>query len=226
MEKLGLNIIVDSLGNVLSVFDFSFFISGFVTLGFIVIDLHYHGLNGILQLEGWKLIMICILAIYVCGLMSWSIGKLMRWGVLRIIWGKDGVKNDFNIIFRRTKNACVNNNDNSGNNEKEDPINDVNYTKMWIEIEKDPTLASKLSSLNKMWVMVALFEGLSFSWLVGLFVYFDGWLIGKWITSSCNVYHIVLCLVFIGLSMISLHRATKYARDLVQDVVATYYSKK
>ncbi len=226
MEKLGLNIIVDSLGNVLSVFDFSFFISGFVTLGFIVIDLHYHGLNGILQLEGWKLIMLCILAIYVCGLMSWSIGKLMRWGGLRIIWGKDGVKNDFNKIFERTKDACVNYNDNSGENEKEDTINDVDYTKMWIEIEKDPTLASKLSSLNKMWVMVALFEGLSFSWLVGLFVYVDGWLIGKWITSSCNVYHIVLCLVFIGLSMVSLHRATKYAHDLVQDVVATYYSKK
>jgi hypothetical protein len=150
----------------------------------------------------------------------------MRWGGLRIIWGKDGVKNDFNKIFERTKDACVNYNDNSGENEKEDTINDVDYTKMWIEIEKDPTLASKLSSLNKMWVMVALFEGLSFSWLVGLFVYVDGWLIGKWITSSCNVYHIVLCLVFIGLSMVSLHRSTKYAHDLVQDVVATYYSKK
>lgn len=226
MEKIGLNLIVDSLGNVLSVFDFSFFISGAVTLGFIVIDLHNHGLDGFLQLDGWKLVMICILAIYVCGLMSWSIGKLMRWGVLRIFWGKDGIKKDFDDIFERTKKALVKKNDSSEVADDNDTINDFLYTNMWIEIEKDSTLASKLSSLNKMWVMVALFEGLSFSWLVGLFVYFDGWLIGKWITNSCTLYHIVLCLVFLGLSIVSLHRATKYARDLVKDVVATYYSKK
>lgn len=72
MELFGLNKIVDTLGNAFGVFDFSFFISGAVTLGFIALDLHYYGHDGILQLQGWTSVLIYILAIYVCGLMSWS----------------------------------------------------------------------------------------------------------------------------------------------------------
>ena len=95
MEIVGLNKVIDALGNAFSVFDFSFFISGAVTLGFIALDLHYYGHDGILQLQGWTSVLIYILAIYVCGLMSWSIGKQMRWGLLRLLWGKDGIKKDF-----------------------------------------------------------------------------------------------------------------------------------
>lgn len=43
MEIVGLNKIVNALGNAFSVFDFSFFISGAVTLGFIALDLHGDG---------------------------------------------------------------------------------------------------------------------------------------------------------------------------------------
>lgn len=222
METFGLNKIVDALGNAFSVFDFSFFISGAATFGFITLDLHYYGYDGILHLTGWVSVVIYILAIYICGLMSWSIGKLMRWVILRFIFSKKGgIRGEFDAMFddisKSYPSAAV------GDNQKS---KDVKYSEMWIEIEKESSLQSKLNSLNKMWVMVALFEGLSFSWLVGFFVYLDGLLFGKWISVS-NVYSMfVPCIVLLGFMAASLHRATIYSRDLVKDVITTYYTIK
>lgn len=218
MEIVGLNKVIDALGNAFSVFDFSFFISGAVTLGFIALDLHYYGHDGILQLQGWTSVLIYILAIYVCGLMSWSIGKQMRWGLLRLLWGKDGIKKDFDKILKETLSVKVS---------KEETVNTTEtslYQQMWIKIEKDPKSAGRMSYLNKMWVMVALFEGLSFSWIVGLLVYLDGRLVGGWITTSNVYFNIVPCAVLIGLAIVSFHRATIYSRDLIKEVIATFNS--
>ena len=225
MEIQGLNKLLDSLGEAFSVFDFSFFISGAVTLGFIALDLHYYGHDGILQLQGWKSVAVYILAIYVCGLISWSSGKNMRWLILRFLWGKGGIENDFNRIYEKNKNYYVNVNNSSMN--QSDEINNygLEYTKIWIVIGKTPTLASKFSSLNKMWVMIAVYEGLAFSWLVGLFVYFDGWLMGNWIKTSCLFFNIIPPFVLLSLIYVSLHRATAYSRDLIKEVVATFYNK-
>lgn len=221
MEIPGLNKIGEAIGNAFSVFDFSFFVSGTVTLSFIVLDMHYYGYNGILYLEGWKAVAIYILAIYVCGLMSWSVGKLMRWAILWLIWWKKrGINGDFKTQFEKIESCYIVNPTETGNK-----TNDVKYSEMWIEIEKEDNLARKLNSLNKMWVMVALYEGLAFSWIVGLLVYFDGWLVGKWIKTSCLFWNIVPCFVLLGLSAASLHRATRYSCDLIKDVITTYYNK-
>lgn len=223
MEIVGFNKIADALGNAFSVFDFSFFISGAATLGFVALDLHYYGHDGILQLSGWTSVLVYLLAIYICGLMSWSVGKLMRWGLLRVIWGQNGIKEDFNRIFENARNAC--NNSNTNNPEDlNDRIYDTDYTSMWITIEKNPRLASKFSSLNKMWVMIAVFEGLACSWLVGLLVYFDGLLVGNWIKTDVLFYKFVPPLILLILFIVSLHRATVYSRDLIKEVVTTYYT--
>ena len=226
MEVFGLNKRVDALRNAFSVFDFSFFISGAVTLGFVALDLHYYGHDGILQLQGWTSVLIYILAIYVCGLMSWSVGKLMRWGILRCLWGKDGIKKDFDMILTRAKaENAIRQGENSETENLGGNNDNTGYKKMWIVIEKDEELTSKLSSLNKMWVMVAVFEGLAFSWIVGVVVYFDGWLVGKWIKTECFWYNFVPILVLVVLFVVSLHRATKYSRDLIEEVVVTYYNR-
>lgn len=216
MEIVGLNKVIDALGNAFSVFDFSFFISGAVTLGFIALDLHYYGHDGILQLQGWTSVLIYILAIYVCGLMSWSVGKLLRWGLLWLLWGKDGIKKDFDKIFEEAKAVYVSKGKATKNQ------NSTSYQEMWIEIENDSKYAGRMSYLNKMWVMVAVFEGLAFSWIVGLLVYLDGWLVGGWITTSNVYFNIVPCAVLIGLAIVSFHRATIYSRDLIKEVVTTY----
>lgn len=224
MEIVGLNKIVDALGNAFSVFDFSFFISGALTLGFIALDLHYYGHDGILQLQGWTSVLIYILAIYVCGLMSWSVGKLMRWGLLRLIWGKDGVRKDFEKVYNDTQNCNTNGQQDATQVTTGNESSRVNYTKMWIEIEKKPELASKLSSLNKMWVMVAVFEGLACSWMVGILVYLDGWLVGEWLINESISLKLVSLLVLIVMIAVCLHRATCYSRDLIKEVVVTYKS--
>lgn len=226
MEVVGLNKIVDALGNAFSVFDFSFFISGAVSLGFIALDLHYYGHDGILQLQGWTSVLIYILAIYVCGLMSWSIGKLMRWGLLRLIWGKDGVRKDFEKVYNDTQNNNTKGQQDATQVTTGNESNRVSYTKMWIDIEKKPELASKLSSLNKMWVMVAVFEGLACSWMVGILVYLDGWLVGGWLINDSILLKLVPLLVLIVMIVVCLHRATCYSRDLIKDVVTTYNNLK
>lgn len=226
MEIVGLNKVIDALGNAFSVFDFSFFISGAVTLGFIALDLHYYGHDGILQLQGWTSVLIYILAIYVCGLMSWSIGKLMRWGLLRLIWGKDGVRKDFEKVYNDTQNNNTKGQQDATQVTTGNESNRVSYTKMWIDIEKKPELASKLSSLNKMWVMVAVFEGLACSWMVGILVYLDGWLVGGWLINDSILLKLVPLLVLIVMIVVCLHRATCYSRDLIKDVVTTYNNLK
>ena len=221
MNTLGFDKIINTLGNALSVFDFSFFISGAVTLGFLTIDLYYCGCSGLLKMNGWISVVICILAIYVCGLMSWSIGKMMRWCVFRLIWWKKGgLSGDFDDLFDRIRKYYV-----ADGETLDKSSRNTLYSEMWVGIEKDSTKVNKLNYLNKMWVMVALFEGLSFSWLVGLLVYLDGVIIGKWIVASCLIYKIVPSLMLIGLSVVSLHRATSYSRELVKDVISTYYNK-
>lgn len=224
MEIPGLKKVADAIGDAFSVFDFSFFISGAVTLSFIAIDLHYYGYDGVLKFNGWESVVICIVAIYICGLMSWSCGKLMRWGILRLIWGKDGVKNDFNKIFEKTRRISTRQSGTVGSVEDSRDNNDVDYTKMWIEIEKKDNLAGKYTALNRMWVMVAIYEGLVCSWFVGLLVYLDGCLIGDWITTKSIVYNLIPPLVLLCLICISLHRATVYSRDLIKEVVVTYYN--
>ena len=223
MEIEGINKIADALGNAFSVFDFSFFISGAATLGFVALDLHYYGHDGVLRLAGWTSVLVYLIAIYVSGLMSWSVGKLMRWRLLKILWGENGIKEDFNRIFENAKNTC-NNRDTNNPEDMNDRSNDIDYTSMWITIEKNSQLASKLSSLNKMWVMIAVFEGLACSWLVGLFVYFDGLLVGNWIKTDIWFYKFVPPFVLLILLVVSLHRATVYSRDLIKEVVTTYYS--
>lgn len=226
MEIVGLNKIIDALGNAFSVFDFSFFISGAVTLGFIALDLHYYGHDGILQLQGWVSVLIYILAIYVCGLMSWSVGKLMRWGILRLIWGKEGIRKDFEKVYNDTQNNNTKGQQDATQVTTGNESNRVSYTKMWIDIEKKPELASKLSSLNKMWVMVAVFEGLACSWMVGILVYLDGWLVGGWLINDSILLKLVPLLVLIVMIVVCLHRATCYSRDLIKDVVTTYNNLK
>lgn len=221
MNTSGIDKIINILGNALSVFDFSFFISGAMTLGFLLLDLYYYGHSGFFKVSGWMAVFIYILAIYVCGLMSWSIGKMMRWCILKLIWWKKGgIHGDFIVLFDKTmKNYVVD------RKISDDSSRDTLYSEMWVGIEKYPAKASKLNYLNKMWVMVALFEGLSFSWLVGLLVYLDGLIIGKWIVAPCLFYKIVPCMILIGFTVVSLHRATTYSRELVKDVISTYYNK-
>lgn len=220
MEIPGLNKVGDAIGNAFSVFDFSFFISGAVTLAFIVLDIHYYGHDGILNIEGWKSVVGWILAIYVCGLMSWSTGKWLRWVILSKFLPGNGVKGDFKKIFEKTVQFY---DPNVFNDTNLPSTNDIIYTKMWLYISMQDNLKEKTSYLNKMWVMVAVYEGLIISWIVGLMVYLDGLLIGKWITLNYGWCLIIPIVGFIILFVSSCWRATTYSRDLIREVVVTYY---
>lgn len=219
MNIPGLNKVADAIGDAFSVFDFSFFISGAVTCGFLALDLHYYGHDGILQIIGWKSVAIYIIAVYVAGLMSWSCGKFFRWIILYFIWYKsNGISGDFQNVIKTNIEICGHQNDIVNDEEL-----DVLYTKMWLYLNKKADIASKMASLNKMWVMIAVYEGLIFSWIVGLMVYLDGVFIGGWIKYNCVLHIAIPIVIFLILIASSFIRAIVYSRDLIKEVVVTYY---
>lgn len=224
MGLFGIEKFTEPLGKALSVFDFSYFISGAVTMGFVALDMHYYGHNGPYILGGWLGIVLLVLATYVCGLMSWSIGKTIRWWILRLIlWKKDPVSEDFERIYRESRFVFGNERTQQAENTDLSMKHKIDYTSMWIELEKNEMAAPRLAYMNRMWVMTAVFEGLITSWIVGLIVYLDGWLIGGWIKTGCIVYNIIPILILLVLVCVSFVRATEYARGLIREVIAAYH---
>ena len=130
MDLSGLNKVFNTLGDAMGVFDFSFFISGFATFSFSLVEV-YHYIPDILhKLTEWEAIVIVVFVIYLCGLMSWTIGKMIRWGMLCIIHGSiHGVRADLNKVMQDTRRG-LGINENITNPE-------VLYTKMWIELCKN-----------------------------------------------------------------------------------------
>ena len=224
MGLFGIEKFTEPLGKALSVFDFSFFISGAATMGGIALDMHYYGHDGPYAIGGWLGPALLIIATYICGLMSWSIGKTIRWWILRLVLcEKDPVNADFERIYQESQYVLGNKKPHEAENTDVSMKHNIDYTSMWIVLEKNEKAAPRMTYMNKMWVMTAVFEGLITSWIVGLMVYLDGWLIGGWIKTECIIYNIIPIFILLAFVYVSFVRATEYARGLIREVIAAYH---
>ena len=101
MDLSGLNKIVNTLGDALGVFDFSYFISGFTTFGFLMVKIHYFIPDILHKLTGWEAVVVSVFAIYLCGLMSWAIGKIIRWIIFCFVHGSiHGIRADLKAVMQ------------------------------------------------------------------------------------------------------------------------------
>ena len=74
---------------------------------------------------------------------------------------------------------------------------------------------------NRLWVIRALFEGLLFSWLLGIIVLVNVYIAWSLYASS-SVYGILLFFGFIMLMYFTHKIATRYANDQIKEIVTAY----
>jgi len=211
---IGVQKIVDRIAEFFTIFDFSYFISGITTLAVICYGLWETNLfipfnNAFYNVIG------CIIASYVCGLLSFVVGKYLRKKYIDK-QEKCGMSR-FMYCFTEAMSYVK-----KQEYKKEDYRNDVDckifYTEMWMHLRQNKEAAPTLAFLNKYWVLQAIYEGLMASSLAGIIV--GGLLIG--LEDFHFIY--VIIIVFSAVSFKACrYEATRYAETQITEVVLAYH---
>lgn len=229
--------IIDKISEGLNFFDFSFFISGFVTY---VTLLYFFGEMFCKTIEYTTVtgVLASIVLSYICGIISFSMGKWIRTKIQWLFhwkWLGDWRDRDFDEIFKEsqenfivfsglceefgaTLNTPVFYND-AGNVMN---FNKFSYSAMWIEIRKLDEKGVYYRPLYRQWVMQAICEGLAFSFLLifvlSIFVLF---FVEVWV----YLYVCSLILAFIAFCA-SCYEGRRYAENQIKEVIISYYCLK
>ena len=212
----------------LNFFDFSFFISGFATfftLMFFLEELfdktyEYKSVYGV---------MAAIILIYVCGVVSFSMGKIIRTLIRKYIlekikWDLLKVKS-FDELFEEGQKWALENKKKTMHNatKKELPgqlslseQKGMAYSAMWIEIRRKDECGIYYKPLYRQWVMQAVCEGLMFSFL--LIILFSVVAIFK----EHSGYFLYIALSIIGICGCC-REAQRYAENQIKEVIISYY---
>lgn len=229
--------IIDKISEGLNFFDFSFFVSGFVTY---VTLLYFFGEMFCKTIEYTTVtgVLASIVLSYICGIISFSMGKWIRTKIQWLFhwkWLGDWRDRDFDEIFKEsqenfiafsglceefgaTLNTPVLYND-AGNVMN---FNKFSYSAMWIEIRKLDEKGVYYRPLYRQWVMQAICEGLAFSFLLifvlSIFVLF---FVEVWV----YLYVCSLILAFIAFCA-SCYEGRRYAENQIKEVIISYYCLK
>lgn len=217
----------------LNFFDFSFFISGFATfftLMFFMEELfaktyEYKSVYGVLA---------AIILIYVCGVVSFSMGKIIRTLIRKYLekarWNWLKVKS-FDELFEEGQKWALENkkktmpgattNDLSGQLSFSDQKG-MAYSAMWIEIRRKDERGTYYKPLYRQWVMQAVCEGLMFSFLLIILLSVVAIYINTKEHSSYHLYIASSILAIFGIWGCC-REAQRYAENQVKEVIISYY---
>ncbi len=217
----------------LNFFDFSFFISGFATfftLMFFMEELfaktyEYKSVYGVLA---------AIILIYVCGVVSFSMGKIIRTLIRKYLekarWNWLKVKS-FDELFEEGQKWALENkkktmpgattNDLPGQLSFSDQKG-MAYSAMWIEIRRKDERGTYYKPLYRQWVMQAVCEGLMFSFLLIIQLSVVAIYINTKEHSSYHLYIASSILAIIGIWGCC-REAQRYAENQIKEVVISYY---
>lgn len=217
----------------LNFFDFSFFISGFATfftLMFFMEELfdktyEYKSVYGVLA---------AIILIYVCGVVSFSMGKIIRTLIRKCLekarWNWLKVKS-FDELFEEGQKWALE------NKKKTMPRATINvlpgqlslsdqkgmaYSAMWIEIRRKDESGTYYKPLYRQWVMQAVCEGLMFSFLLIVLFSVVAICINTKEHSSYHLYIASSILAIIGIWGCC-REAQRYAENQIKEVIISYY---
>lgn len=225
--------IIDKISEGLNFFDFSFFVSGFVTYitllyfskEFFAITIDYTSVIGIL---------ISIVLSYVCGIISFSLGKWIRSMILWLFkWNilKSWKNRSFDEIYKESQESfstfsvaceifdgklkapCLYN-----NADKVANFNQFSYSLMWIEIRTLDETGVYYKPLYRQWVMQAICEGLVFSFMLIMVLSISVLLIKKYVL----LYIFSSIFAFVAFAA-SCHEARRYAENQIKEVIISYY---
>lgn len=235
--------IIDKISEAFSFFDFSFFVSGAATYGISCYFLWQFD-----ELEPFKSttinVLISIILIYLCGVISFSYGKLIRLKCFKITRGCTEFLTKFNWIqnlqrrFRwiqkllETPDSFVECFDKAIAYANKRPgtflipfINDTTtdaekkcyYTEMWAFLRNKPEAKETVAFLNRYWVMQAVCEGLISSAALALI----GGIIA-WIFKENDVIYFVISGIALLAFLILCREGRRYAETQILEVVIAY----
>ena len=208
--------IIDKISEAFSILDFSYIISGSLTFLLILFDMHMHKEN--FMMENMTITVICgIFLSYICGLISWIIGKTIR----RIFFFLTGnsIEADFKEIYEQTIKSIGETNHNQLS-----PITNYSfaYEYMWICLEKVPESQNRMNFIHRFWVMQAVYEGLICSFLVAFGILIDIWIMQKEDFIPCFLFLIFLALI-LAIVYLCCREARRCARVQISEVILSYY---
>ncbi len=215
--------IVDRISDAFSIFDFSFFISGITSCTIIC-----YGLSVQKQLHPFESqplnIIILIIAAYLCGLVSFAIGKYLRLSILNGLKKLKKVEVSRFVVRFRTVTQFMDKweTENSrklwkdGYSEQECKLY---YTAMWSFLRDQPEAKETLNFINRYWIMQAAYEGLLTSALLAIIVGIE-----IEVMTNNNWEYFLLCLILPSLIifLFCFREGTRYAEAQIDEVVIAY----
>jgi hypothetical protein len=208
-----IELIFNKLGEVLNIFDLSFFISGITFISGIlyidkltmkVLNINYYSVVNIIGI---------IIACYISGLVCFSLGRKIQRGItekcrrnIQMEFDKDLVEavKDHGLGDKHPFWSYLNSN-NLSSDDKGKTISRL-YIRMWAEARQRPDLSKSLVLLNRYWVMSATYDGMIialFPWAIVLFLGLNSHFKVTWVIRICIGVAVLGIYLFIGLTCIS-----------------------
>lgn len=228
MDSPNIQKIIDTITEVFSVFDLSYLVSGIATLSLLCYEVSKHQLIDLSNLMGYWCFLLVPVGIYVCGLMSWTVGKTLRKVYLGWSKKRGGYKRDAKDVILKSIGSLQ-----ILEQPKEckscDRINLMDYISyVWTELTKqtkgDTTLSDQLRSIRREWVMETVYEGLAFSSILLSFVAADV-LVSALPTLKWYIYILIVALaLLLAVVLLStmLYKTTENGRAYARDLICTY----
>ncbi|MCH9682900.1 MAG: hypothetical protein K0V04_15795 [Deltaproteobacteria bacterium] len=198
---------------ILDIFDLSFFISGAVAVGAILVGVDGGDSHPITGDENGTLLFGLVLGSYVLGLAAFSIGRFVRSPLTKLreadalahamrdqgLEAEDGGLSRPIVEFFGTESI-------EGGDRW--PL----YTRMWVHVRSYPSLAESFALLRRYWILSASYDGIATAALV--------WLWPIW-TKAPQEARLGLTALVVAISLFCWHRAFEYKRYQITELVAT-----
>lgn len=214
---LGIQKITERIAEFFTIFDFSFFISGITTFAAICYGLWETNLFYPFE-STFSNVAGCVVASYVCGLVSFAGGKYLRgkWIEKQEIDKKTRFMYYFTEAIKFVKKDKYQETD-----YKDEYYCKTCYIEMWMNLRQNEKAKDTLAFLNKYWVFQAIYEGLMSSCLVGITV---GIIL---LIAEGFAWPYLFVSVVCSLSLcICCNEATRYAETQIKEVVIANFNLK
>jgi len=231
----GIKPLFDKLAELFGVFDLSFFVSGAVTVGGVLLAEQQLDVFREPVATGGERLAVVIVGAYVAGLFNFAIGRNLRRRRARALVDGADVRSprlrrlveehgldrfdDVGDLVRAYEEARSSRERPAGTPE---PDLDALNVRLWAELRQDRRYAPSLAFLNHYWMLAATYDGLAvavWSWFPGLLL----WICGKEGVEFPEEFLIcvTVAVLLFALTCACCREASRYDRYQDQELVAT-----
>lgn len=185
----GARALLGRLGEFFHIFDLSFIVSGASTLGALVVMLWRLEVSLASHLSGWVQAAVLIISCYICGLLSFSLGRAInQWWFRRTTLDRH-LRNaiEGQALTGSTSKAFE---DNKGKGAF--PLWRL-YLRLWQQLAAERPQSVAFGHLARYWAMAATYDGLAASLLVWAAVIAPFAGLGREVLTPCHAWMAMVC---------------------------------